>query len=87
MSEHIHSLHCKQLLENLSDYIDGTTQAELCVEIEKHLKECKNCRIVVDTLRRTIELYEKSDSEDQELPTDVRDRLFRKLNLNDLVKL
>ena len=85
MSEHIHSLHCKQLLGNLSDYIDGTIQAELCAEIEKHLKECKNCRIVVDTLRKTIELYEISDLKDQALPADVRDRLFQKLDLNDLI--
>lgn len=85
MSEHVHTPHCKQLLGNLSEYIDGDLQAELCAEIEAHLKDCENCRIVINTLRKTVELY-KQTGEQVELPNSVRERLYRKLNLNDYLR-
>ena len=85
MSEHIHSQQCKQLLGILSDYIDGELQAELCSIIEQHLLECDNCRIVVDTLRKTVELYRQT-SGPAELPGSVRERLFLKLELEEYLK-
>ena len=84
MSEHIHTPQCKQLLGNLSEYIDRDLQAELCAEIEKHLKDCDNCRVVVNTLRKTIELYKETTSE-ADLPGEVRERLFLKLQLDDFL--
>jgi predicted anti-sigma-YlaC factor YlaD len=85
MSEHVHTPHCKQLLGSLSEYIDGELQAELCTEIEAHLKDCDNCRVVINTLRKTVELYEQS-AEPSGLPNAVRERLFLKLELNDFLK-
>lgn len=85
MSEHVHTPQCKQLLGNLSEYIDGELQAELCAEIDHHLKDCDNCRIVVNTLRKTIELYEQMN-EPVGLPDPVRERLFLKLDLEDFLK-
>jgi predicted anti-sigma-YlaC factor YlaD len=85
MSEHVHNPQCKQLLGSLSEYIDGELQAELCAEIEEHLKDCDNCRIVVNTLRKTVELYEQT-SESTRLPDVVRERLFLKLELADYLK-
>jgi predicted anti-sigma-YlaC factor YlaD len=85
MSAHVHSPQCKQLLGSLSEYIDGDLQAELCAAIEEHLKDCDNCRIVVNTLRRTVELYEQT-AKPAELPEGVRERLFFKLQLADYLK-
>lgn len=85
MSEHVHSSECKHLLGDLSDYIDGELRAELCAEIEKHLQGCENCRIVVNTLRKTVELYEQTCLMD-ELPQSTRERLFARLNLDDYLK-
>ena len=92
MSEHVHtphvpgaSPHCKQLLGNLSEYIDGDLQAELCAEIEAHLMDCDNCRVVINTLKKTVELYEQM-AEPAGLPDPVRERLFRKLELKDFLK-
>jgi anti-sigma factor RsiW len=67
------------MLGNLSDYIDGELEAELCAEIEQHVAECENCSIVVDTLRRTVTLYHEHGHEP--LPEDVKDRLLAALNL------
>jgi anti-sigma factor RsiW len=85
MSEHEHSPQCKQLLGSISEYIDGELQEELCALLEAHLEDCENCRIVVNTLRKTVELYKETTSE-VELPGEVRERLFLKLQLDDLVK-
>ena len=82
MSEHIHTPQCKQLLSGLSEYIDGELQAELCAQLEEHLNNCDNCRIVVNTLRKTIEIYEQTLPL-AELPEGVRERLFFKLQLDD----
>lgn len=85
MSEHVHTPQCKQLLGSLSEYIDGELQAELCAQIEAHLKDCDNCRIVVNTLRKTVELYEQTTTS-AGLPDAVRERLFLKLELEEYLK-
>ncbi len=79
------SPHCHNLISTLSDYVDGELAPELCAELEQHLSDCDNCRIVVDTLRKTIELYKES-SESVSLPDDVRQRLFYRLKLEDYLK-
>ncbi|MGE5603651.1 MAG: anti-sigma factor family protein [Nitrososphaerales archaeon] len=68
------------MLGNLSDYIDGELEAELCAEIEQHIACCNNCRVVVDTLKRTVTLYHEHGHEP--LPEEVKNRLFEALNLN-----
>ncbi len=90
--EHVHIIDecedhasCKQLLSTLGDYVDGTLSAELCSELEHHMKDCQRCRIVVNTLKKTIELYQEAD-EDTPLPEDVRERLYLRLNLEDYLK-
>jgi anti-sigma factor RsiW len=85
MSEHDHS-KCQFLLGSLSDYVDGTLDEELCEEIERHIAECQNCHVVVDTLRKTISLYHESAAEAGEVPGLVRVRLFRTLNLDDYLR-
>jgi len=77
--------HCKELLSSISDYIDGSLNEQLCVELESHLSGCDNCRVVVNTLKKTIEIYHDKGSQDT-APQDVKDRLFVKLNLDDYLK-
>ncbi len=74
--------HCKDLLSSMSDYIDGSLNDELCIELEKHLSDCNNCRVVVNTLRKTIEIYHDQGSQEK-LSSDMKNRLYIKLNLND----
>ena len=69
---------CRHLLNSLSGYVDGDLPQELCDEIELHMKDCDNCRIVIDTLNKTVSLYQTS-AEKTSLPEDVRQRLFHRL--------
>jgi hypothetical protein len=50
------------------------------------MKDCDNCRIVVDTLGKTISLYQSS-SEEVPVPEDVRQRLYHRLDLDEFLKL
>lgn len=75
---------CRHLLGSLSEYIDGTLGEELCVEIESHLSECDNCRVVIDSLHKTISLYHTT-AEQESVPDNVRERLFRRLELDDYI--
>ncbi|HNS03871.1 MAG TPA: zf-HC2 domain-containing protein [Anaerolineae bacterium] len=74
---------CRQLLKDLSDYIDGDLDETLCVEIERHMNDCDNCRVVVDTLRKTVSLYH--DLPATPMPAEVEERLFRCLDLEAFV--
>ena len=76
---------CKSLLGSLSDYVDGTAQEEICRELEQHLSDCENCRIVVDTLKKTVYLYHSNV--ETELPLAVRERLFKRLDLDEFLKI
>jgi len=40
----------------------------------------------VDTTRKTIDLVHASNTPQTGLPDDVRDRLFKRLNLDDYLK-
>jgi anti-sigma factor RsiW len=76
--------HCRQLLASLSDYVDGDLPQGLCDAIEKHMSECENCRIVVDTLRKTVYLYQAT-SASEGVPPDVRQRLYHRLDLDEYI--
>jgi len=48
---------CKGLLSELADYLDEMLDPALRMEIEEHLAKCKNCRVVVTTTKKTIEIF------------------------------
>jgi predicted anti-sigma-YlaC factor YlaD len=77
--------HCRHLLGALSDYIDGELGSALCSEIEQHLQGCEDCRIVVDSLRKTVYLY-KVTSGLPGMPLEVRERLYKRLDLNEFLE-
>jgi len=81
-----HKHDCKHLLSSISDYVDGELDETLCRELEQHLADCPDCRIVVDTTRKTVYLYHESAAESAHVPEDVRQRLFKCLNLEDYLK-
>jgi anti-sigma factor RsiW len=74
-----HDPICRELLGQLSEYIDGELEAALCAKLESHLAECPDCRVMVDTLRKTVTLYHSHV--ETELPSDVKDRLYKVLEL------
>lgn len=66
-------MKCKEAIRELSDYLDRELNPELVQRLEEHLALCEDCRLVVDTCRKTIEVY--CNTEPLPLPDDVRERL------------
>ncbi|MGB0034447.1 MAG: anti-sigma factor [Candidatus Acidiferrales bacterium] len=66
-------MNCKNIIKELSNYLDEALDTNLRASIEKHLEHCEDCRIVVDTTKKTIQIY--CNSEPAPLPEDTRLRL------------
>lgn len=73
--------NCHELLGGLSDFLDGEASAELCAEIQRHMAGCEKCRVVVDTLGKTIKLYRQLPKSD--VPDSARERLYKVLDLSE----
>lgn len=73
---------CREIKDKLSAYLDGELESALCAEIEQHLRGCDDCRVMVDTLSKTITLYRNHGQED--VPPDVHERLTRVLKLEQV---
>lgn len=72
---------CQELLGQLNEYVDGELAAELCRDLEEHMAGCADCRVVFDTLAKTVTLYHQLDATPIALPADVEERLLRRLSL------
>jgi anti-sigma factor RsiW len=72
--------NCDELLANLPAYLDGEVSGELRSEVEAHLATCRNCRIVVDTANKTVELVRQLPS--PVMPQLAMERLYKRLDLD-----
>jgi anti-sigma factor RsiW len=50
-------MKCEEIVQYLSDYIDGDMPVEVLEEAEKHMTDCPNCTTALKTLKNTIQLY------------------------------
>ena len=57
---------CAEFLSEFADYLDGCASPELKACIEEHLRECKSCRVIIDSTAKTIRIV--TESEAFELP-------------------
>ena len=72
---------CSHLLHDISDYLDGEASAAVCAELEKHLAECENCRVVVNTTKKTIDLVRELPQPG--MPDHLRQRLYAQVQLGE----
>jgi len=85
---HDHDEHgCKDLLEWLSDYIDGDLTGELYERIRTHASHCEPCVAFIQTLQKTAELIQNKPGID--VPPEAMDALTTSLQhcKNELKKL
>ncbi len=71
-------MNCKGVIREISDYIDGDLDLSVKQELERHLEDCGDCKMVVDQTRLTVEVF--CDSKPVELPAEVRSRLHDALH-------
>jgi anti-sigma factor RsiW len=70
-------LNCQGVSRSVSGYIDGDLEATVVEEIELHLETCRDCAVLVQQTRLTINLYYDSDLVD--FPVEVQARLHETL--------
>lgn len=70
-------MNCKTMVAELESYLDKELDPTLRASLEEHLLKCKKCRLIVDTTKKTIEIY--CNSEPAPLPQDTRHRLHQAL--------
>ena len=68
---------CEEVIREISDYIEGDLNPALREALELHLQHCDDCRVVVNTARKSIELY--SGKEPLPLPEDVQQAINQAL--------
>lgn len=64
---------CTEFLAILDDVLDESIAVETRTEIEIHLRQCGHCEVVMNTTRKTIEIFQCNEV--YELPTEVSERL------------
>ena len=67
-------LTCKEFLTDLSDFLDEDIEPALRAQLDKHINECSNCWVVVDTCKKTMRVYK--GMEPQSIPNEVEARLM-----------
>lgn len=70
---------CREIRAHLSEYLDAEAERALCAKIEAHLRECPDCRVMLDTMQKTVVLYHALAPEP--MPDDARARLYQTLHL------
>lgn len=70
-------LDCKQVVAELSNYLDGEVSPELMQALEQHLGKCHRCSVVFDTTRQTLNIV--TECGPFEVPADVSTRVFSHL--------
>jgi len=75
---------CDELVSYLSDYLDQDLDEDLTTAAQQHLASCQNCRVVLQTTQRVIQLGQAQYQVG--IPTARRDRLFTRLRLAFLAR-
>jgi predicted anti-sigma-YlaC factor YlaD len=68
-------LTCKQVVEIVSDYLEGALSPEDRERFDVHLSMCDGCTSYVEQMRETIRLTGMLT--EQQVPVDQRERLRR----------
>lgn len=67
-------LTCKDFLNELNEFLDESVDPEIRHKLQAHVNECPNCWVVLDTTKRTIQVYRGQDP--QPIPDEIHERLM-----------
>lgn len=73
-TDHNHQ-QCLEMFTRLSEYLDQEVEPVTRRKIEAHLERCPACKVCMETLKRTVDLYRNTDQ--VPLPDDVARRLMK----------
>ena len=64
---------CAEVVKELSNYIDDDIDPKLRAEIENHLRGCRRCSVLLDSMRKTLRIV--GDDRVFEVPVGYSERL------------
>ena len=67
-------LTCRELVELVTDYLEGRLAAEDRLRFEEHLLICEGCSAYLDQMRKTIEVV--GSLQEDSIPPPMRDDLL-----------
>jgi anti-sigma factor RsiW len=73
MSQIVEPISCQDVVELVTDYLEGAMSPEDVARFEHHLSLCEGCVFYVEQIRMTIAAVGRIGEED--VPPDVRDDL------------
>jgi anti-sigma factor RsiW len=65
---------CRELVEVITDYLEGTMAEQDRRRFEEHLQECPYCENYLDQMRQTVEAL--GELSEEHLASDARDALL-----------
>ena len=74
--------HHKMVYKQICDFMGEDLDTPVCKEVADHLERCPNCRVYLDTVKKTVTLCQEVEKESG-VPDEVKDRLFKILDLED----
>lgn len=74
-------MRCEEIFQKIGDYLDKDLDPHICEEIEDHIKDCEPCVAFINTLRKTVELFQVAKA-DETIPEPVSSNLLKFLKDN-----
>lgn len=65
---------CQEFFAEFGDYLENHVSPEVRKELELHLSQCRACRVLYDSSRKTVKIVTESSS--FELPESVSDPII-----------
>ena len=76
-SKDVPDLTCQELVELVTDYLEGKLPPEDQERFEAHLAGCRHCRAYLDQMLQTIQILGRLTEET--VPEDAKSQLLRAL--------
>jgi anti-sigma factor RsiW len=74
MTESPDHITCREVVELVTDYLEGALSADETELFEQHINFCEGCEWYVDQMRKTVATVGRISEED--VPAETRDRLL-----------
>jgi anti-sigma factor RsiW len=73
MAEH---LSCQEIVELVTEYLEGTLAPDIASLFEEHLNFCDGCETYLEEMRVTIAAVGRADLVEEEMPAETRESLL-----------
>jgi predicted anti-sigma-YlaC factor YlaD len=73
----------KDVYKQICDFMGEDLDTPACKEVAEHLERCPNCKVYLDTVKKTVTICQETEKE-EEMSQDIKNRLFKILDLSEL---